>query len=68
VCVRREESGQQARLVANGIFELVTPMCARGQNYDCHQIVTKTGAKQAKISKLQKTEIIAILQLAKGFS
>jgi hypothetical protein len=35
---------------------------------DCHQIVTKVGAKQAKINKLQKTEIIAILQLAKGFS
>jgi hypothetical protein len=35
---------------------------------DCHQIVTKTGAKQAKISKLPKTEIVAILRLAKGFS
>ena len=35
---------------------------------DCHQIVTKTDAKQAKISKLQKIEFVAILRLAKGFA
>ncbi len=34
----------------------------------CHQTVTKTGAKRAKTSKLQKTKIVAILRLAKGFS
>jgi hypothetical protein len=26
----------------------------------CHQIVTKSGAKQAKIEQIQKTEIVAI--------
>ena len=30
--------------------------------------VTIGGAKQAKYSKLQKTEIVAILRLAEGFS
>jgi hypothetical protein len=35
---------------------------------DCHQIVTKDGAKQAKTNKLQKTQIQAKLRLAKGFS
>jgi hypothetical protein len=51
-------------------IERVTLMCARGgaKTSDCHQIVTKTDAKQAKIGKLQKTEIVLILRLAKGFS
>jgi hypothetical protein len=35
---------------------------------DCHQIVTKGRAKQAKTEQIQKAEIVAILQLAKGFS
>jgi hypothetical protein len=39
-------------------LELVTLMCARGQKLNCHQTVTKIGAKQAKISELQKTEIL----------
>jgi hypothetical protein len=43
-------------------------MCASAKTRDGHQIVTKTGAKQAEISKLTKMEIIAILPLAKGFS
>src|SRR4029077_12609780 len=33
---------------------------------ECHQIVTKTGAKWPKIKQIQETEIVAILQLAKG--
>jgi hypothetical protein len=33
-----------------------------------HQIVSKTGAKQAKTEQIQKIEIVAILLLAKGFS
>jgi hypothetical protein len=32
------------------------------------KIVTKVGAKQAKTSKLQKTETVGKLRLAKGFS
>ena len=32
------------------------------------KIVTKVGAKQAKTSKLQKTETVAKVRLAKGFS
>jgi hypothetical protein len=44
-------------------------MCARGQTgRTVTKIVTKVGAKQAKISKLQKIENIAKLRLAKGFS
>jgi hypothetical protein len=35
---------------------------------DCHQIVTKIGAKRAKTEQIQKTEIFVISQLAKGFS
>jgi hypothetical protein len=38
------------------------------KNCDCHQIVAKTGAKRAKAKQIQKTEIVAILRLAKGFS
>jgi len=49
--------------------EFVTLYVRKGLKLrDCHQIVTKTGAKQAKTSKLQKTEIVTILPLAKGFS
>jgi beta-glucosidase len=45
------------------------PACARGvETLDCHQIVTKTGPKQGKISKLKKTANRAICRLAKGFS
>jgi hypothetical protein len=35
---------------------------------DCHQIVTKSGAKWSKTVQVQKKEIIAILRLAKGFN
>ena len=38
------------------------------ENQKCHQIVTKPGAKRAKTKQIQKTEIVAILRLAKGFS
>jgi hypothetical protein len=33
-----------------------------------HQIVTKPGVNRTKMEQIQKTEIVAILQLAKGFS
>lgn len=36
--------------------------------FDCSQIVTKSGAKRAKTEQIQKTEIVAILRLAKAFS
>jgi hypothetical protein len=38
------------------------------ETLECHQIVPKTGAKRAKTEQIQKTEILAILRLAKGFS
>jgi hypothetical protein len=51
------------------LVESVTLMCARGQNSTTvTKIVTKVGAKQAKTSKLQKTETVAKVRLAKGFS
>lgn len=41
-------------------------MCARGlKSGTVTKIVTKTGAKQAKINELQDSEIIVILRLAK---
>jgi hypothetical protein len=38
------------------------------ETIDCHQIVTKSGAKRTKTEQIQKTEILAILRLAKGFT
>jgi hypothetical protein len=38
------------------------------QPFGCHQTVTKAGAKRSKTEQIQKTEIVAILQLAKGFT
>jgi hypothetical protein len=40
----------------------------RPTGYDCQQIVTKSGARRTKTEQIQKTQIVAILQLAKGFS
>jgi hypothetical protein len=35
---------------------------------DCHQIVTKIGARQEKMEQMQKTEMVAISRLTKGIS
>lgn len=40
-------------------------MCANDRN---QATVIKSGAKSAKTEQIQKTEIIAILRLTKGFS
>jgi hypothetical protein len=35
---------------------------------ECHQVVTISGAKRTKTEQIQKTETLAILRLANGFS
>jgi hypothetical protein len=47
-------------------FERVTLRVREGQKAESHQIVTKIGAKQAKISKLQKTGNCRYLAPGKG--
>jgi len=49
-------------------FERVTLNVREAKSLECHQIVTKDRAKGAKTEQIQKTQIVAILQLAKGFS
>jgi len=49
---------EQNSLIEAVALELVTLMCARGQKAQRHQTVTKIGAEQAKISELQKTEML----------
>jgi hypothetical protein len=65
----QEQNGLASRAYENSALqsERVTLMCASGQNFDCHQIVTKTRARPAKMEPIQKIEIRAILRLAKKF-
>jgi hypothetical protein len=47
-------------------LSLVHSLARGSETRDCHQIVTKTGAKQAKINELQKNRKSFYLTAGKG--
>jgi hypothetical protein len=50
-----EKSAEQIAAMETCKHEPVTLMCAGGLTFDCHQIVTKTGAKLSKTLRQGKS-------------